>query len=33
VSGRLDYHWPHQRLPLALDAALPELFEVELGGA
>ena len=32
ASGRLDYHWPHQRLPLALDAALPELFEVELGG-
>jgi predicted choloylglycine hydrolase len=31
VSGRLDYHWPGQRLPLALDAALPELFEVELG--
>ena len=31
VSGRLDYHWPHQRLPLALDAALPELFQVELG--
>ena len=32
ASGRLDYHWPHQRLRLALDAALPELFEVELGG-
>jgi predicted choloylglycine hydrolase len=32
ASGRLDYHWPGRRLPLALDAALPELFQVELGG-
>jgi len=32
LSGRLDYHWPQQRLPLALDAVLPELFQVELDG-
>ena len=30
VSGRLDYHWPGRRVPLALHEPVPDSFDVTL---
>jgi predicted choloylglycine hydrolase len=32
-SGRLDYHWPRQHIPLSLKASIPKAFEVPLDAA